>query len=136
MTPSNQVKTIIMAGCNAGARLFRRNVGLAWTGSRITKHPDGSITIHDPRPFKTGIAGQSDIDGWKSITITPEMVGTKIAQHVEIEVKQGSGRLTTEQAAYLEAARAAGCLAGLARSPQDALAILRGDLLSAARRRT
>lgn len=124
MTPGEQVQQILIACSKAGARMFRMQVGLAWIGSRITKNADGSITIHDPRPLKSGTVGMSDTGGWTSVIITEDMVGTKIAQSAWIEVKQGAGRLSKEQAAFIQAARLAGCRAGVARTVEEAVAIL------------
>lgn len=124
LTPSDQVKTILLACSQAGARMFRMQVGLAWIGSRITKNADGSITIHDPRPLKSGTVGMCDTGGWTSVIVTPEMVGQRIAVSTWIEVKQGSGRPSKEQTAFIQAAKLAGCRAGVARSVPDALAIL------------
>lgn len=127
MTPGNQVRTFLLACSELGARVFRSNVGLAWAGSKITKHADGSITIHDPRPFKAGVKGMSDTTGWQTITITPSMVGQKIAQYVAIEAKLGTGRLSDDQKTFIRIVREHGGLAGVARSVEDVSAILSGE---------
>ena len=48
-----------------------------------------------------------------------------IAQFVALEVKSATGRATKEQTQFLEHIQSAGGLAGIARSVDDAAAILR-----------
>jgi len=70
--------------------------------------------------------GSSDLIGWRSVTVRPEDVGRRLAVFVAIEAKTGGARLTKEQRAFVEAVRAAGGLAGVARSVEDAAALLGG----------
>jgi hypothetical protein len=109
-----------------GARLFRRNIGQGWIGqatkytrSEMVPVNPGDVLIRQARPFHSGVPGQYDTEGWRTITITADMVGQRIAQHVEIEAKQGTGRESTEQRAWGEAVRAAGGVAGVARTVED-----------------
>lgn len=105
--------------------LFRANVGSAWTGSRITKLPDGRIIIDDPRPFSTGLPpGFSDTFGLVRMAITPDMVGEHIGQFLAGEIKSTTGRISTQQAAFLAAIKNNGGRAGVWRSIDDALATL------------
>ena len=131
-TPANQNKATQLLASKLGARLFRMNTGLAWVSSKVQKvtRPGtvsvmpGDIVLRQGRPFKSGTLGISDETGWLSVVITPEMVGQTIAQYVAIEDKQGSGRLSTEQAAFIDAVIRAGGRAGVARSPDDVRRIL------------
>jgi hypothetical protein len=68
----------------------------------------------------------ADLIGWTTRTITPDMVGQQVAVFTSIEVKSASGRLRPEQRQWLEAVQAAGGIAGVARSVEDA-ARLTGD---------
>lgn len=68
--------------------------------------------------------GYSDLVGWQSIEITPDMVGQRVAAFLSIEVKNTNGRLTTRQQLWMRAVRAAGGKADVARSPEEARAIL------------
>jgi len=68
--------------------------------------------------------GSADLIGWKQVTITPDMVGQKVAVFASIEVKTPTGRLTPEQQIWLDAVQAAGGVAGIARSVEDAQRIL------------
>lgn len=130
--PTQQVKEYLLAASRLGARLWRRNVGQGWIGDAkkykarevVTVNP-GDVLIRAARPFHNGEAGQYDTWGFVIVTITPDMVGTKMAQHVEIEAKQGSGRESPEQIAWGEFVRASGGRAGVARSVADVEALLR-----------
>lgn len=106
------------------AVLFRNNTGMAWSGD-ARRLPDGSVLVRNPRPFHGGLCrGSSDLVGWRSVEITQDMVGQRVAVFCAIEVKSPRGRTTEEQQTFLANLRAAGGFAGLARSVQDALAAL------------
>ena len=105
---------------------FRCNVGQAYQGD-VLKNFDGSITIKKPRPFKSGLPeGFSDLMVITPTTITPEMVGQKIAQAGFIEVKTKKGKPTEEQLNFIYQMQKIGARAGVARSPEEAIQILRG----------
>lgn len=110
------------------ATLFRGNVGNAWTGNRVERRPDGSVIIYDARPFTTGLPpGFPDLFGIKSIEVTPEMIGKKIAAFAFIEVKQPGKRPTAVQRHMINFLQDKGAVGGVAHSPDEAAAILRGD---------
>jgi hypothetical protein len=71
--------------------------------------------------------GSSDLIGWKSVTITPEMVGQKVAVFVALECKSATGNATDEQCMFVDAVQRAGGIAAVVRSDAQAeLALLRG----------
>ncbi len=91
-------------------RLFRNNVGLAYT--------------RDGAPVRFGLAnGSPDLIGWKRVTVTPDMVGQTVAVAVGIEVKTATGRIREEQARFLAHMQEFGALAGVARSIEEARTI-------------
>jgi len=100
-------------GTRSDLRLFRNQVG----------------QLPDPRtgrPVQFGLArGSADLIGWRTITITPDMVGQQLAVFTSIEVKTPTGRIRPEQQAWLTAVQTAGGIAGIARSVQDSDEILR-----------
>lgn len=109
-----------------GVFCTRANVGKGWTGD-ITKLPDGSILIRNPRPFDTGLPkGFADTFGVVCETITADMVGETIGRGFFVEYKAEDGSLKPIQAAFLEAMRQLGARAGVARSAQDAVDIALG----------
>jgi len=103
----------IRIACSIGTcRLFRNNTG----------------TLRDinGRPVTFGLCkGSADLIGWRSVTITPEMVGQQVAVFTSIEVKSSSGRVKPEQQQWLNAVQAAGGIAGVARSVGEAMDLLR-----------
>lgn len=104
---------IQLAACAGGgpARLWRNNTG-------ALKDARGQLVRYGLCP------GSSDLIGFRTITITPEMVGQRVAIFSAVEVKD-RGRPTEQQAAFIRMVQMAGGLAGVARSVPEALSILR-----------
>jgi hypothetical protein len=109
-TLQQQIRLAI--GTRPEARIFRNQVG----------------SLPDPRTGRLvtfGLArGSADLIGWRTITVTPAMVGTRLAIFTSIEVKTPTGRVRPEQQAWLEAVQQAGGIAIVARSVPDALRII------------
>lgn len=123
MSEHHTQQEIRLALSNGDSRVFRNNVGVGWTGT-VKRLPGGRVLIEDARPLDAGLCkGSSDLIGWKSITITPEMVGGHIAVFTAIEVKGPKTRITPEQTNFLARVTEAGGLAGIARSVSDAINI-------------
>ena len=119
--------------------LFRTNTGKAWvTGGGPVRHlPDGSVLVPYGRPVSLGfglingdpVKGASDLNGWTSVTITPDMVGRRIAVFTAIEVKRSEGgRTSAEQRHYCDRVRRAGGISGIVSSPEAAVQLC-GDWL-------
>jgi hypothetical protein len=88
---------------------------------RLYRNNTGTLRDASGRPVQFGLAvGSADLIGWTTRTITPDMVGQQVAVFTSIEVKSASGRLRPEQRQWLEAVQAAGGIAGVARSVEDA----------------
>lgn len=82
-------QTWLMSGLIPGVRLFRNNVGAA-------KAQSGQW-------IKFGLhKGSSDFIGWRSVVITPDMIGKRIAQFIGVEIKTPTGRISPEQQGFLE----------------------------------
>lgn len=112
----NQIRNSLAGQCH----LFRVNVGTAWTGD-ITKLPDGSLLIKNPRPFSTGLpAGFADTFGWVPVTITQDMVGQTFARFIAGEVKTPKGKVRPEQEKFLNAVNRNGGVGDVWRNPDDA----------------
>lgn len=67
-------------------RLWRINSGMAWAG-KIISHVGGVLKLAGAHPFFGAPKGFSDLIGFDSIIITPEMVGKRVAVFVASEVK-------------------------------------------------
>ena len=105
----------IRLACSRGpVRLWRNNTGKL-------RDERGQLVTFGLCP------GSSDLIGYRSVTITPDMVGQQLAVFAAVEVKAERGRPTPEQTAFIDHVRAAGGLAGIARSVEDAQVILGGD---------
>ena len=111
------IQSAIMLAIGRGlSRVFRNNIGTAF-------HKDGSAV-------KYGICnpGGSDLIGWKSVEITPDMVGKTVAVFLAIECKNTKKRVQpgSDQEKFINMVRKAGGLAGDARSVDEARAIVDG----------
>ena len=76
-------------------RMFRTNSGMGWAGKSVRK--GDMIIIKNPFPLHCMPEGWPDITGWETVTITPDMVGQKIAVFSVVEVKTGRLKLSDEQ---------------------------------------
>lgn len=122
-----QAEIMLACGASPGVRLFRNPVGEGWVGE-IVSRADGLTVLKHARYVTFGLAPSSpDLWGFKSITITPAMVGRLIAQTAVVEVKKLDGTLETEQAKFLATMRSYGAIAGVSRSPEAARRLLFGD---------
>lgn len=124
------MKRIMLAiGGMPRTRLFRNNVAFAYVGRVINRTPQ-SITLADWRPLHAGLCkGSSDLIGWNSVEITPDMVGKRIAVFTAIEVKAKNGRTSPEQIQFLRTVNEFGGAAGIATTPEDAQKIIQKQLL-------
>jgi hypothetical protein len=99
--------------------LFRNNTGVGWVGAVVRRTPT-EITLADFRPLHAGLCrGSSDLIGWTEVTITPEMVGRKMAVFTAFEGKTGRQTLKTHQANFLQRLREAGGIGAEVRNARD-----------------
>lgn len=93
-------------------RLFRNNVG--------------SIKDINGRLVTFGLCkGSADLIGFKSVTITSEMVGKNVAVFVSLEVKTPKGKISDNQRAWCDMVADRGGIAGICRSVEDAKELLK-----------
>lgn len=104
---------IALALSSAGCILWRNNTAGAWIGKIIHK-AGNQITLADAHMIKFGLCtGSSDLIG-----VSPT------GKFLAIEVKTTTGRATKEQLNFIDRVREAGGIAGIARSPKDALELI------------
>jgi hypothetical protein len=111
----------------ASEQTIQQHIRLACSTSncRLFRNNTGTLKDANGRPVQFGLCkGSADLIGWRTVTITPEMVGQQIAVFTSIEVKAATGRLRPEQRQWLDAVQAAGGVAGVARSVADAQQLL------------
>lgn len=100
--------------------VWRNNTGQAWQGQRIAARvgqpvivKPGMVILHDARPITFGLPGSADI------------LGVSDGRAIGIETKTRTGKQRETQEKFQRAFEKAGGLYGLARSEDEALAILR-----------
>lgn len=124
MKEANIMRIIELAlGKLPHVKIFRNNVGMGWIGK--SKNVNGHVIIENARPLHAGLCeGSSDLIGWTTVEITPDMVGKKLAVFTALEVKTEGGNVSPKQRNFLEVVRASGGIAGIAHSPEGARQII------------
>ena len=121
----NQIR-LDLAGTDV--KLFRNNVGTAWAGQakHVTKAgftavEPGDVIVRKARPLHAGLmVGSGDLIGWRTITITPDMVGQRVAVFASVEVKDIRGKAADAQITWMRNVLEAGGLACIAKNSVDA----------------
>jgi len=91
-------------GSKPTCRIFRNNIGFD----------------HDKKVHYGLHKGSSDLIGLKSLIISPEDVGKRLAVFVAIEVKRPDEKPTEDQKNFINMVRWLGGFAGIATSVEDA----------------
>ena len=83
-----------LAAMPESRRLFRINAGAGWVGKirrlkRFSMYQvqPGDIVLKNARPLQAAPEGWPDLAGWETVTVTPDMVGKKIAVWYGEELK-------------------------------------------------
>lgn len=136
MAESGIMRRIMVALSKLPAcRVFRNNVGTGWTGELIKPtnirtvvvYP-GDVVLRNARPLHAGLCdGSADLIGWTSVRITPEMVGRDVAVFTSVEVKD-KGRAHAGQKNWLQVVRAAGGIATVSHSEDEALDVVQNAM--------
>lgn len=101
-------------------------LALSRAGSVMHRNNVGAYRDDQGRVIRYGVGnpGGSDLIGWTPVIITHDMVGGMLGVFTAIEVKAPKGRPTEAQLNFIRQVQLAGGIAGIARSTQDALALL------------
>lgn len=126
MSEAEIMRAIMVKASQLTHRLFRNNVGQAWAGQqvRVAKPTllmvwPGDLLLRNSMPINFGLCkGSSDTIGWRSVEITPDMVGKRFAQFAACEVKD-KGQPTDDQRSFMTAVRVAGGWAEVAHSAEE-----------------
>ena len=106
-------RSIMLALSEAGCMVFRNETKRAWIGKLLHKAGD-QVTLGSSLFMLFGLCiGSSDLIGL-----------TDKGQFFAIEVKTDTGRASKEQKIFIAQIIKQGGLAGIARSPKEALAIV------------
>jgi hypothetical protein len=108
----HEIQQRIRLTCGRGAvRLWRNNTG--------------ALIDQQGRFVRFGLCkGSSDLIGLRSLEITPELVGQRLAQFVALEVKTAQGVLSPKQRAFLRVVQQLGGVAAACRSVEEAEQLL------------
>ena len=88
--------------------------------TRVFRNHCGSVQDRQGRWHTFGLArGSADLIGWQTLTITPDMVGQRIAQFLSVEVKSATGRVRPEQEAWARTVNEHGGHAIIVRSVEE-----------------
>ena len=104
---------ILLALSHGPTRLLRVNAGVAWQGT-VIERTQRRLVLARPYAIRLAAPRVSDLIGW-----------TEGGRFVAVEVQGPRGRITDEQAAFIDLVRRSGGLAGVARSVADARGILK-----------
>jgi len=106
-----QNQVFVRLNSRRDVRVFRNNVGVGFMGTVIVE--DGSkIILGNARRIRFVLhEGSADLIGWKSVKITPDMVGKTAAVFISVEIKTAKGVMSKAQKNWLEQVRAAGGIA-------------------------
>lgn len=122
------LNTLLLRLSRGPVRLFRNSVGLGWVGKSwrapsrqtVTVEP-GDVVIRKARPLHAGLfTGSGDLIGWRTVEVTPDMVGQKLAVFVSLEAKEGTGEMRRHQRQWRDQVIEAGGVAAEVRSVEDA----------------
>lgn len=102
-------------------------LALSLAGSVMHRNNIGAYRDDTGRVIRYGVGqpGGSDLIGWTPVLITQHMVGQVVGVFTAIEVKAPRGRATEAQLNFIKQVQLGGGLAGIARSVDEALTIIR-----------
>jgi hypothetical protein len=92
---------------------------------RLWRNNTGALVDQQGRFVRFGLCkGSSDLIGLRSLVVTSELVGQRIAQFVALEVKTPHGVVSPEQRAFLRQVEQLGGVAAVCHSIEEAQAVL------------
>lgn len=114
MTPEATIqKRIQLALSDAGCLVWRNETGSFWAGKQLHRAGE-QVTLTNARMVPVGLCkGSSDLIG-----VTPS------GRFLAVEVKTAKGKPSKEQLNFIARVNEQGGVAGIARSPAEALALL------------
>lgn len=119
-----QAEIMLAIGALPGVRVFRNTVGEGWQG-KMVENKGGFVVLKNARYVTFGLCpGSADLIGWRSIEVLPSHVGRRLALFLSPEVKTVTGPTRDLQTKFLAAVNAAGGLAGIVRSPENAVRLV------------
>lgn len=118
-------KHIQLALSEEGLPVWRNETGSFWSG-KVIHRAGNQVTLADAKMVQCGLCkGSSDLISITPVTITADMIGQVLGVFTAPEVKTPKGRPSKEQVNFIERVNGYGGIAGIVRSPQDALDLVR-----------
>jgi len=95
---------------------------------RLWRNNSGALVDQQGRLVRFGLCkGSSDLIGLRTLEITPDLVGQRLAQFVALEIKTPRGVVSPQQRAFLALVEQLGGLAAICRSVEAAEQALKLD---------
>lgn len=115
--PESLIQSRIRLALAPHALMFRTNAGEFWQGQRVYSKEFGQPVLINLKKVEGLPKGFSDLCGCRRSD----------GRFIAIECKTRIGRVRPEQEQFLSAMQEAHALAGVARSPEDAIKIIEGE---------
>ncbi len=109
--------------------MHRVQVELSKAGARVFRNQTGKYKLEDGRWLASGLCdGASDLIGWNTVIVTPDMVGKPVAIFTAVEVKTPGAKTPAkrleQQQNFITAVRGAGGIAFFTSYEAEAVAAL------------
>lgn len=92
----NELRNLVLLHLSRIGHLpWAHNTGTGWTGDKMIRQPDGNMLIINPRPFRAGLKGSSDIIACSSV-----------GAFVGCEIKVGRDKMRDDQKDFEKAVNA------------------------------
>ena len=96
---------------------------------RLFRFQCGHFELADGRRITVGVPGMSDLQGWKSVLVTQDMVGKRVAIYTALEIKTPGHRTKKDrlekQLAFIETVKSHGGIAAMVDSVDKAKELLK-----------
>ncbi|MFW6313505.1 MAG: VRR-NUC domain-containing protein [Spirochaetota bacterium] len=119
MSDTPLIKRLLIYVTQRGWRMFRNDCGQGYVGRLQSEYRSSAgsvVELSRAKRIRYGLTpGSSDLIGWRSIVITPDMVGQRIAQFTAVEAKTPGDRVRPDQRNFLDQVKAAGGYAAIGR---------------------
>lgn len=119
MTEEHKIQTRIMAAVSHECAIFRTNSGDFWQGELVWSREFQQNVLINLRRVAGLPTGHADLSG----------VRKSDGKAVFIEVKTKTGRASDAQKHFLAQMAKYGAISGVCRSPEDALKLIKGEIL-------
>lgn len=95
-TAARKIENDRLSNLSPDERLFKINAGMGYQG-QIVRRESGLLILKNPRVLHAAPTSWPDLCGWTTVTVTPEMIGQKVAIFTGEEIKAGKDRLSGGQ---------------------------------------